>query len=612
MHIEFDNLIIENFGSFIEVQSFNLKSLAIGIHFICGDNQVDKQLGANGSGKSTLINALCWGLYGKTSNGLKSSDIRPWHVKGIPTVSIVARFDGKRQQITRIAPNKLELNGKEVGQEEIDRLLHMSFAVFKQTILFGQQEALFFDLPNKTKLELLSDVLELDRWEIRSQKAAERTRELEKRVNALTMMLDTLGNSHNRVRELIEIALNASSQWEAEQAKRLQITKEDKQKLTTELGKISIKLATTTRIAKVTAERLGEAQANMIIAKNNLDEIEKLNTKVGEQDRLLKKQMDELECELQEIQGVRICPTCKQPITIKDLTVHKRHMQLKIENLQDTIKNLKWPSSQTIAKYKQDLITAKSGTITHQAQTDSHRREMEQHSRKLVEVTTRLDILKKQTTEKQIEINPHATQLEKLREQSRVLRTEQKIATEDRDKANRRAIRSKYWIKGFKDVRLFIINDVLQELEMVTNTLLQDMGLIHWQVHYAVERETLTGSIQTGMVVSILSPRNKKPVKWESWSGGEGQRLRLAGALALSEVLLGHAAISTDLEILDEPTKHLSDEGVRDMCEMLATRAEQLERRILYIDHQAIDNSLFVSTITVVKTTKGSHLLVPH
>jgi ABC-type uncharacterized transport system ATPase subunit len=79
--------------------------------------------------------------------------------------------------------------------------------------------------------------------------------------------------------------------------------------------------------------------------------------------------------------------------------------------------------------------------------------------------------------------------------------------------------------------------------------------------------------------------------------------------LALSEVLLGHANIEIDLEVLDEPTKHLSDEGVRDLGEMLAARAEQIERRILYIDHSAYEGSQFASTITVRKTNEGSQIV---
>src|SRR4029077_19584673 len=121
--------------------------------------------------------------------------------------------------------------------------------------------------------------------------------------------------------------------------------------------------------------------------------------------------------------------------------------------------------------------------------------------------------------------------------------------------------------------QLYVITEVLQELEFVSNAMLADVGLEDWQIKFSIEKETQAGTLQSGLHVTILSPSNDKPVRWKCWSGGEGQRLRLVGALALSDVLLNHAGITTNLEVLDEPTSHLSQEGVRDLLPFLAERA---------------------------------------
>jgi energy-coupling factor transporter ATP-binding protein EcfA2 len=98
-------------------------------------------------------------------------------------------------------------------------------------------------------------------------------------------------------------------------------------------------------------------------------------------------------------------------------------------------------------------------------------------------------------------------------------------------------------------------------------------------------------------------------VRWEAWSGGEGQRLRLIGALALAEVLLAHAGLEPKIEILDEPTRHLSPEGVRDVAEYLILRSQDTGRKIFLVDHQLMDSSQFASTITIAKDRKGSYVV---
>src|SRR6202035_4690082 len=100
----------------------------------------------------------------------------------------------------------------------------------------------------------------------------------------------------------------------------------------------------------------------------------------------------------------------------------------------------------------------------------------------------------------------------------------------------------------------------------------------------------------------------KELVKWRSFSGGENQRLRLIGALALSEVLLNYVGITPTLEILDEPSKSLSRQGVKDLIDYLADRAQNLGKRILLVDHHAYESSKFASVTTVVKDKSGSYI----
>jgi energy-coupling factor transporter ATP-binding protein EcfA2 len=113
-----------------------------------------------------------------------------------------------------------------------------------------------------------------------------------------------------------------------------------------------------------------------------------------------------------------------------------------------------------------------------------------------------------------------------------------------------------------------------------------------------MERETRTGT-SVGLHVAITKPGRDTAVKWEAFSGGEAQRLKLAGALALSETLLRSAGVRCDLMVLDEPTQHLSPEGVGDLIETLIELGR--DRQLILVDHSARETRKFANVLTVVR-----------
>ena len=72
-----------------------------------------------------------------------------------------------------------------------------------------------------------------------------------------------------------------------------------------------------------------------------------------------------------------------------------------------------------------------------------------------------------------------------------------------------------------------------------------------------------------------------------------GSLPRLAGALALSEVLMSHAGADLDFRVLDEPTRGMGGSGVDDLCDLLANYARDAGLRILFIDHLARESAAF-------------------
>jgi DNA repair exonuclease SbcCD ATPase subunit len=166
-----------------------------------------------------------------------------------------------------------------------------------------------------------------------------------------------------------------------------------------------------------------------------------------------------------------------------------------------------------------------------------------------------------------------------------------------------------YWAKGFKQVKLWLVEQALTELEIEVNSSLVLLGLQDWRIRFDVERETTSGTTSKGFTIFIESPLSgEQSVPWEAWSGGETQRLRIAGAIGLASLIRSRQGCECNLEIWDEPTAHLSEEGITDLLTFFETRARSLQRQIWLVDHRSLNAGNFDHEVTVVKTVQGSQI----
>jgi ABC-type transport system involved in cytochrome bd biosynthesis fused ATPase/permease subunit len=79
----------------------------------------------------------------------------------------------------------------------------------------------------------------------------------------------------------------------------------------------------------------------------------------------------------------------------------------------------------------------------------------------------------------------------------------------------------------------------------------------------------------------------------------------------LSNLIRDRTGADIPLEVWDEPTQGLSEEGVLDLLDCLAARAKREDRQIWVVDHRSLGYGGFDGTATVVKTEAGSHIVQP-
>jgi len=591
--VEFAHLEIQGFRSIARPIRLELGRYGPGLHFLRGANLAEPGLRSNGAGKSTIWEALTWCLYGKTTGGLRSTDVQSWLPNSGTIVGVGLLVNKRLYEIVRTAaPNSLTIDDKDVGQEAVDKLVGLSYETFRQTVLFGQGQPLFLDLPPRSKMELFSEVLQLERWDRWSEAAGKRAKTLSLENSQLS---GEMIGAEARLADLNKMVNNANErakEWAAERQK----AQAQAEAAITQIKRRLQALQTPVHAAQLTydgvkAEAASRTNLQAEVTRAVQDarvEVERAHARVA----TLKKQLDQTR--------TGRCPTCGQSIKGDHKHLEKLKQEVAAGVPKKLLENLKAAEGSWKVAFRDNQA--------HEKKASGALEVLSTMGIELAELNSKLQVAQKARDEYADSANPYRQQYNELRK----LETKAIVALEEitarHHLLQRRVSRAQFWVKGFKDIRLLVIEEVLQDLEFFTNALLLEVGLDGWSIQYSIEKLTKSGTVQTGLNTTILSPTNRSPVRWEVWSGGESQRLRLAGSLALSEVLLARAGVSVDLTVLDEPTRGLSAEGIRDMCSCLAQRAQDTSSQVWLVDHHAVPSSQFASTLTVVKTDSGTEI----
>jgi len=606
--------LVDHFKSFVGApHELVLSTFGPGVHFVRGENQDEPRLEANGTGKTTFFaDAPCWCLYGRTPDGLRNPDIKARFGQRGALVTLTLSIDGKRQVVTRSTnPNRLSVNGKDVGNDDIEALIGLSFDVFTNTVLLGQGRPLFFDLEPARKLELLGPTLRLDRWDEHSSHAASVVETLEDVETELARGAEVNEQLLVSTEKLLADALANWRRWKGDQEKWVEASKAkqaglegDRERCEQRRGGLDLEYdgaCTEHKVLAIEEERLVTATAK------SQSERASILTKMASH----KETEAQLTTELKTIGEADDCPLCGQSLIGTDLSAYRTELRKKIKITKDLWTKLDAERSTATEKINRELAALEANRkhkTAFQKKANDARDARDRLTPTIARLTAEIEQIKTNLAEQARTKNPYADQVNEHRSKKSTLAKELAVFAKKLTAIREEIECTKFWVKGFQEVKLLELEDFLGELELTTAATLDAVGLLGWKIAYAVERETKTGTIQRKVNVFVMGPHDKESVRWECWSGGEKQRLRLVGAMALSEVLLARAGVEPSMEILDEPTQHLSPQGIEDLGDLLVERAQTLGRMVFYCDHQSVDSVRFTSVLTVIKDKDGSRL----
>ena len=599
MKLEFTKLIIRDFKDYRGKHVLDLVGLGFGLHFVAGDNRVDR-IGSNGAGKSSLWDAFVWCITGRTVRGLRGTDVTGWHMSRPASVRLHFWVGDDKHWVKRSTKkNGLWLDGKLTSQEAIESLLRLDATTIPHTIILGQKRDLFFDLQPAKKMEVLSSALDLDKWQERSDRAKAKTLKLKIMCDDLMRSQQSVERDADHVLSQVQVTKALMSSWERERS-------EGSEKRDRELAKLKKALETKKTeqaefdLAYDSAETELRALRKDLIKKQGemdgvLDDISKARTK-----------RDTSKAEyyrLKDMAKSDKCPTCGQ-----DIIKHKKHAADAAKNLASAKRAWQIASDKVVVHETRKTLLRDKIVLMRKAEgefgdkADKAKDSFDHIADAMHKIE--LEITKLKGEAREHDVNPYEQPLADLRKRYKALKRDKADLKDKVELAKLRASRTEYWVKGFKNIRLHLLEEALTHMQEVTNTMLPTFGLDGWTVQYDTEKVTQKGHATPGLVVTILKPGMTKGVKWEAWSGGEGQRLLIAGALAFSNVILERAGIDCDFIVLDEPTRHMSREGVSQTVDCLIEWSK--DRQVFYTDHQAVESKRFASVVTITKGENGS------
>ena len=607
------SLTLRNFGSFRAEQTFIFPE-GPGLYFMCGDNQAEPRLEGNAAGKSTVWQALTWLFFGKLANGLKAGDISNWAVGKQTLVRLRYSMWGIELEVERtwspntwvlIAPNGHRTDLVKDPTNSCLEELKLDFAPFLQSIVMPQDQSLFLELKGDKQAELFSDVMGLDRWIRSSTRASERARVEDAECRRLEREL-AYTTGRREAAETIDVE-DQLQNWEGDRRRRLDSIAADHKQLVGESKAKGIDLEK--RIGE--AERMRSAYRQALeVAEASEDTLKALRASMVEVDKeitTLVVNLDGLDHQFHLLNN-DVCPTCGHALDKKD--PHPK-LRAEIKLLSDHLdgkRDVKDQLTRNIASIEQKTMLPNSRTLRDELRSvDDANNRVKGTRREREQIEKELDKLEEAAANLEDAVNPYI----KMRadadaDVSRHQADEQRLRYLLDDALQRFSLAGS-WVRWFKEIRLAQIGEVLEQLEIEVNNQVTALGLVDWELRFDVDRENKSGTIQRGFAVTVLSPNNTKPVPWESWSGGETQRLIDAGQMGLSNLVRARTGTLLALEVWDEPTKGMSPQGVQDLLEALYQRAQREKLQIWVVDHRTLGFNKFKGTAKVVKTEQGSH-----
>lgn len=604
-----------------------------GLVLIQGVNAGDSSAASNGAGKSTLMNSLMWCIYGETSHGVKGDDVLSTGHEKNCRVKVTIEDEGKRYAIIRHRKhkefkNRLIVRGEDgdmtkgkdsLTQEFVERLIGASKEVFMASI-YASQEAMP-DLPgmlDKNLKTIVEEAAGVDRLTKAYAIARERANAAAARMETTKTKMDACLSLVESAQNELESAKTSSEAWERDRSERLDVARADLVGAEVTLTEVEMELRSLPEQIRDTENAIGkereklaskeEHDAKLVKVRGAITDIrasiritENIQKEAMQRARALKVKAEEVNTKVGEP-----CPTCGKAYCVEDLSTVKESF---VEQARSEISQAQ-ASATSVAKYQEHLekalkiesalvastpdvsaIISRIERLTKELGTLRHReKEVVAVEALVARARSEVDRITKETNPFLAVIKRHEESLAANKSDYGVLKTELKNIQEQAlllDKA-----RQVYSPAG---VRSHILTSVTPFLNAQTAEYLNTLSDGNIVAEWSTMESTKKGEWRDKFNISVRKIGASKT--FQTLSGGEKRKVRIACSLALQDLVASRASKNIELFIGDEIDDALDTAGLERLMGILEAKARE-RGTVMIISHKEM-KSWFRETITV-------------
>lgn len=604
-----------------------------GLVLIQGVNAGDSSAASNGAGKSTLMNSLMWCIYGETSHGVKGDDVLSTGHEKNCRVKVTIEDEGKRYAIIRHRKhkefkNRLIVRGEDgdmtkgkdsLTQEFVERLIGASKEVFMASI-YASQEAMP-DLPGMSDKNLKTIVEEaagVDRLTKAYAIARERANAAAARMETTKTKMDACLSLVESAQNELESAKTSSEAWERDRSERLDVARADLVGAEVTLTEVEMELRSLPEQIRDTENAIGkereklaskeEHDAKLVKVRGAITDIrasiritENIQKEAMQRARAFKVKAEEVNTKVGEP-----CPTCGKAYCVEDLSTVKESF---VEQARSEISQAQ-ASATSVAKYQEHLekalkiesalvastpdvsaIISRIEQLTKELGTLRHReKEVVAVEALVARARSEVDRITKETNPFLAVIKRHEESLAANKSNYGVLKTELKNIQEQAlllDKARQ--------VYSPADVRSHILTSVTPFLNAQTAEYLNTLSDGNIVAEWSTMESTKKGEWRDKFNISVRKLGASKT--FQTLSGGEKRKVRIACSLALQDLVASRASKNIELFIGDEIDDALDTAGLERLMGILEAKARE-RGTVMIISHKEM-KSWFREAITV-------------
>ncbi|EKJ7337018.1 AAA family ATPase [Klebsiella pneumoniae] len=604
-----------------------------GLVLIQGVNAGDSSAASNGAGKSTLMNSLMWCIYGETSHGVKGDDVLSTGHEKNCRVKVTIEDEGKRYAIIRHRKhkefkNRLIVRGEDgdmtkgkdsLTQEFVERLIGASKEVFMASI-YASQEAMP-DLPGMSDKNLKTIVEEaagVDRLTKAYAIARERANAAAARMETTKTKMDACLSLVESAQNELESAKTSSEAWERDRNERLDVARADLVGAEVTLTEVEMELRSLPEQIRDTENAIGkereklaskeEHDAKLVKVRGAITDIrasiritENIQKEAMQRARAFKVKAEEVNTKVGEP-----CPTCGKAYCVEDLSTVKESF---VEQARSEISQAQ-ASATSVAKYQEHLEKAlkiESSLVASTPDVSAIISRIEQLTKELgmlrhrekevvavealvARARSEVDRITKENNPFLAVIKRHEESLAANKSNYGVLKTELKNIQEQAlllDKA-----RQVYSPAG---VRSHILTSVTPFLNAQTAEYLNTLSDGNIVAEWSTMESTKKGEWRDKFNISVRKIGASKT--FQTLSGGEKRKVRIACSLALQDLVASRASKNIELFIGDEIDDALDTAGLERLMGILEAKARE-RGTVMIISHKEM-KSWFREIITV-------------